>query len=334
MSAVSPLLQVRKLTETNDAEIVQVLVRAGVVPLLFTSLSQFRRHDNVLAHVYHFLGPSFNLTLVQHALSSLVNILELGQRIASQRNPSEGAVANSSRHPFLQEFGIDQVMQLQTLISTILEEVASDQLTAWRHDDEGGSARGEGGSAGGCGYVRLEGMITTLAEAVKECYVADAAASSNSSTPRGRQRSNSAASAAMATTHAIVETLEQTMAEAGERLNEAVAQGGRTLTGQRRRASMDASGGGSLDSGCGKGGSSFSSSPSSTSSSPFSSSSSSLSVGPSWASGAFSRARRLALDHGGGRGGGGVPHPFPAAGGGGGRGGVGGAWEVVVVRIA
>ena len=56
---------VRKLTESKDIDVVQVLVRAGLVPLLFTTLAQFRRHDDVLAHVYHFLGPSFNFALVQ-----------------------------------------------------------------------------------------------------------------------------------------------------------------------------------------------------------------------------------------------------------------------------
>ena len=43
----------------------------AVPRVLFRALGNFRKHDDVLADVYHYLGPSFNFKLVEGCLSLL-----------------------------------------------------------------------------------------------------------------------------------------------------------------------------------------------------------------------------------------------------------------------
>jgi len=58
-------------------------VHGGVVPVLVTCLSQFRSHDDMLADVYKFAGPTYNFELVQHCLCALANILDAGTKVCA-----------------------------------------------------------------------------------------------------------------------------------------------------------------------------------------------------------------------------------------------------------
>eukprot|EP00947_MAST-08B_sp_MAST-8B-sp1_P003072 g3072.t1 len=194
---------VRKLTKDRDAA--AAFVQSGVVKPLFAALQQFRRHDNVLAHFYGHHGPTFNFALVRHALQSLSNILAAG---------ASSAEYEGKTHPFLDDFNMDGVHQLQGLVVTLLEEVASDKLSSWRNFEAGSR--------------RLEAEISSLAETMKGCHEERLAQLSQAGVAAGAAGAAAGARGAVRaaeTSEAVARALGDTLEKAALQLRQAVALG-------------------------------------------------------------------------------------------------------------
>ena len=85
----------------------QELIKAGAPRALCMALGRFQKHDEVMAEVFAFTGPSFNFNLAITSLQALKNILAAG-------------ASSAAGNPFLPHFGMELVSVARSVISAAL----------------------------------------------------------------------------------------------------------------------------------------------------------------------------------------------------------------------
>eukprot|EP01128_Nolandella_sp_AFSM9_P010431 TRINITY_DN7206_c0_g1_i1.p1 TRINITY_DN7206_c0_g1~~TRINITY_DN7206_c0_g1_i1.p1 ORF type:complete len:1094 (+),score=255.51 TRINITY_DN7206_c0_g1_i1:127-3408(+) len=142
------LVKVVKYVTRGTPSQVAYLCDRGVVQILCKRFGEFKTYDRVLSEVYKYVGATFNFELIGDVLTSLLNILNVGEMLREDMG---------SGNPYALQFDMGAMDHLHSFLQTIKSSKESD-LNAWRrHSDNEASVE-----------TKITSLVTKLKKAVKE----------------------------------------------------------------------------------------------------------------------------------------------------------------------
>eukprot|EP00743_Colponemidia_sp_Colp-15_P006188 GILK01006654.1.p1 GENE.GILK01006654.1~~GILK01006654.1.p1 ORF type:complete len:1082 (+),score=190.54 GILK01006654.1:102-3347(+) len=129
-------VKVIRYTVQTSPEFIPELAELGIVKALFNCLSYFKEYDNILADVYHYLGPSFNFTFLQDALATLCTIVKKGDAAEQGRPHAANLYASLFDRDCLERFRLTLQILIDELKKGVLDQSGSESSETMQQLEE------------------------------------------------------------------------------------------------------------------------------------------------------------------------------------------------------
>jgi len=103
------------------------LLQPHTTTVLFHCVTQLRRHDDVLADTYNYLGPAFDVKRVLNSIDCIMGLLSAEEKIRK--------AGDKCALSLVKDFGMNSLLSIKELVDVMVEETLSGRLLPWMTSD-------------------------------------------------------------------------------------------------------------------------------------------------------------------------------------------------------